>query len=71
MAKAAGEPGWKGLPRRSWDGSNGVNCMSKAVPGVEASAPFCPNGCVLIEGMFAARFGCLSPYPPMENWFEL
>lgn len=45
--------------------------MSKVVPGVEASAPLCPSVCVLIDGMLAVRPGCLSPYPPMENWFEL
>lgn len=45
--------------------------MSNAVPGVVMSAAFCPNVCVLIEGILAARPGCLSPYPPIENWFEL
>lgn len=30
----------------------------------------CVIGCVLMDGMLAARCGCLSPYPPDENWLE-
>ena len=60
-------PGWKGLPRRSWEGSKGVNCMSKAVTGDVISGLgvlLCWMGWVLMLGTFPRR-GWRSAKPEM------
>jgi hypothetical protein len=66
--KEAGVPGWKGLPRRSWEGSRGVNCISKAVAGEVTSGALggmlCWMGWVFIVGMFPRR-GWRSAKPNM------